>query len=804
MKKSLLLAPASSISSALLVLYLMIPGQALSSASASAHISQQDGPSLTEVAPSSAPNDLDTTITISGAGFAQDLTDPQNPLLPEVWLGTEPLSGVTVVDAATLTASVLWGMEPGFYPLTVTNPDGSSANLTGAYTVTSGIGRWNGGDLFGGTVNHLLSKPGDANTLYAEAQGAGLFRSRDAGETWTFVNVACSGLGGSISIDLHHPDRLYIVRGHICQSDDEGDTWSVGSNQWPDGRQMSEAQVFVSPLNAQLLFLGSAIHADGTMDALGLSRSTDDGATWNIVSDLEGISIRTLAFHPSDAQKMALGTSTGRVYESSDGGAHWNEMTKPDIADIGLIVYNPFAATDEVWLSGFADTSATGIVKSVDAALSGWKSVAPANVTNAKSIHFTSATSIYLALPWSGGYRSSDDGKTWLSFGPSTGGYDFAFDPSDPDVVYMGDTQFGIWKTTDAGSTWEVKNHGLSGLIASSIEADPADLTHVYATVNGWDGIFRSIDSAAHWEFVPVSGSTNLRQIRVDPSNSQHIYLAGDSGFYTSLDAGETWTQSDVFLNYDGMPISFQIDPFQPGHFLIGFWSIHVPNSGSLYQSTDFGLTWDSVAVAPSLGDIRGIAFDPIHEGRLYLTTSATGIYRSLDHGENWTRIASDVGGMDSTYSIAIATHPSSMVIVAGSDGDYRSTDGGDTWVKTGCSVNGWVIGGGAQLLFIDGDSTRLFVATFYRLYHSVDGADTCPIAPGALGHLRTTALAYGGSGDQTILYAATTGGDMGAAGAQSFHPAQLSSTAQPNVLPPGIYRYVQHTWRSYLPSLMR
>ena len=86
-------------------------------------------------------------------------------------LGATPLTSVTLVDATTLTATVPWGIAPGTYDLTVTDPDGGSGSLSGAFTVGAGIGQWNPGDLFGGQMQQLLMKPGDPSTLYATAYG---------------------------------------------------------------------------------------------------------------------------------------------------------------------------------------------------------------------------------------------------------------------------------------------------------------------------------------------------------------------------------------------------------------------------------------------------------------------------------------------------------------------------------------------------------------------------------------------------------------------------------------------------------
>jgi len=416
-------------------------------------------PTVTAIDPSSAFNDLDAPVTITGTGFTTDAGTP-----PTVSLGDTALTNVVWVDSNTLTATVPWGMNPGVYSLTVVNPDGGTGSMAGAFTVNPGIGQWNSGNLFGGSASQILLKPGDPNTVYVMASGVGLFRSRDAGENWKFISNDWGNV--DFVVDPHRPSRLYFERYNgLYRSDDEGDTWTMVFDKWPDGRLYGAGQVHVSPHNAQLLFFSSTGgHGSG---ARGLIMSTDSGANWNIISDMEGIPVRTLAFHPSDSQKMVLGTSDGRVFQSTDGGAHWNPGNKPPIDDIGIITYNPFV-DGEVWVAGYFLLG--GLVKSGDGAFTNWINIIPYNSMSVGSIDFTSATSVYLANEWEGGYHSNDDGLSWASFGPSpTGGFDIAFTQDNLNVMYIGDDRYGIQKTTDGGQTWEVKNQGFTAMVSNSM-----------------------------------------------------------------------------------------------------------------------------------------------------------------------------------------------------------------------------------------------------------------------------------------------------------------------------------------------
>ena len=215
-------------------------------------------PTVAAIDPNSAPNDLDTPVIITGTNFAPT---------PTATLETVLLQDVTWVSMTQLTALVPWGMDPRAYVLTVTNPapGEASTTLSQAFTVTRGIGQWNSGDMFGGTVSQILLKPGDPNTVYALAGEVGLFRSRDAGETWRFISHEVGGHADFV-VDPHHPSRLYTARPPgLRRSEDEGDTWTVVFNRWPDGRWMGLGQVHISPHNAQLLFFSSAIDPDCTL-----------------------------------------------------------------------------------------------------------------------------------------------------------------------------------------------------------------------------------------------------------------------------------------------------------------------------------------------------------------------------------------------------------------------------------------------------------------------------------------------------------------------------------------------------------
>ena len=407
-------------------------------------------PTVSAVFPASAYNDIDTTVTIAGTDFA---AASAGTIVPTVTLGTTPLTNVAFVNDTALTATVPWGMDPGSYDLTVTNPDGGSGTFAGSFTVEAGIGQWNAGALYGGDVRQILMKPGDPDTLYAASYGVlGLFRSDDAGEHWALVSDQVVISNGRYAIDPLHPAWVYGFDLHgLWRSQDEGVTWTrLMPNKWPDGRDMAaqSPQVFVSPYedatHPQALFVGSCENygSTGTSGALGLIRSTDGGATWQIVQSLEGVSVQALAFDPNDHAHIVLVTSDMKVYTSSDWGATWTEvatsgLTADSLGLWGSVTYDPSGS--EVWIDSFAASG--GIFKSAASDLASWQDVSPGPGEGSSCLAFTSDDSVYIPH-----YHSTDGGASWDSFGPSPwyGQGWVAVDPSDPDVCYIDNDAVGV------------------------------------------------------------------------------------------------------------------------------------------------------------------------------------------------------------------------------------------------------------------------------------------------------------------------------------------------------------------------
>jgi photosystem II stability/assembly factor-like uncharacterized protein len=745
-------------------------------------------PTVSAVDPVSGANDINASITVSGNGFVAT---------PTVSLGSTALTSVTWVNSTTLTATVPWGMDPSVYTFTVVNPDGGSATLTGVFTVTQGIGKWNPGDLFGGQMQQLFMRPGDPNTLYATAYGViGLFRSTDAGEHWAFVSDKAWANNSEFAVDPLHPDWLYVFAPNgLMRSQDEGNAWTtLMPNKWPDGRDLQAyPQVYVSPYqdstHPQALFVSSCARyvIPEATGPKGLIKSTDGGAHWTIVPSLEGVPVQNIAFDPNDHSHMVLVTSDKGVYTSSDWGDSWTQVTTsgltPSTLGIGgSITYNPGGS--EVWIDATAQPVGGGIFKSAATDLTSWQDVSPSPGYGSWFLTFTSAGSVYISR-----FHSSNGGTSWDLFGPSPWyGYGaFIFDPTDPQTAYITNDAVGVQKTTDGGATWEPKVQGLTALSCTSMAVSPTDPLRVYAAFYGPLGIYRSLDGTSTWTFRPIPGASQLRRVLVDPFDSQRVYAGADTGFYTSTDGGDNWagTGWNLHPSSPGGLGDMAADPYHAGHLLASFGTGGAPRQ--LYSSTDYGASWQAVDVNPGPGVQwpHCIAFDPATPGTVYFATN--GVYKSTDSGATWQRIDDPKQpGMATTGDIAIATHPQHIVTVEGQSGQfYRSVGGGATWQKAKSTESGGVD------VFVDGDSTRLYRATAQGLFFSSDAGDTWERAAGVIGQVETTALGYANTNGHTIIYAATNGGQAGTVSSTTAGARATSRAAATKMVDAGVYRYV-------------
>ncbi len=245
----------------------------------------------------------------------------------------------------------------------------------------------------------------------------------------------------------------------------------------------------------------------------------------------------------------------------------------------------------------------------------------------------------------------------------------FAVDPAKKSTYYVASASGGVWKTTNAGTTFDPIFDDQGSFSIGAIALDPKDSNVVWVgtgelnsqrSVSYGDGIYKSVDGGKSWKKVGLEKSEHIARIVIDPRDSNVVYVAaqgplwgpgGDRGLYKTTDGGKTWKNVLTISENTGITDVAQ-DPSDPDVLYAASYQRrrHVwtlidggPES-ALYKSTDGGVTWNKLKNGlPSvdMGKI-GIAISPVDNNVIYATIEAAegkgGIFRSRDRGASWEK----------------------------------------------------------------------------------------------------------------------------------------------------------------------
>ena len=757
----------------------------------------RQAPAVTEVDPESAPNDLDTPIVITGSGFVDGAT---------VLLNGTSLDDVEWVSSSAVKATVPWGMDPGVYTLTVTNPGDQSGSLPSAFEVEPGIDVWNEGHLYGGEVNQVVINPVTPTTVYAVSYDVGMFRSQDAGENWTFK--VPGGVGGvkDLAIDPLLTNRLYMFAPwSLHRSDDEGDTWisldTEGEMPYPHPT------------------ISGTVYASSQWDGGGLWKSTNRGQTWvtktNGLTDTEVVA---LAFHPTDPLTMVVGTQNGNLFRTTNGGDLWAHASQP-VQCVQDLAFNPFGG-HELWASDCCFSESPTTFKSTNSDYTAWTNVAdPVGSMPSRYIVFppvawgnTYTETVYASDCWASAYKSTDSGDSWDTFGPEAGSVDITLHPTDPDIIYTSSFWEGVYNTTDGGTTWRVVDRGITAFFPDQMATVPDRPDVVYGTALRPGGIFKATRGGETWHFLQITETGHFESVLADPFTSTRVYAAGAGAggpgvqVHISSDEGQTWpTYSDLaapaqYSDYVHSEPVLKADPSLPGTLLaaVRHMRFGVPgfNAGSIYRSTNYGDHWTLIDVGHEISPVIDMAFDREVTSMVYAATGAwdegSGIWRSADSGQNWERVGASLPALDYVDSLTVEPGPPYRVFTWRQSGDesvrglYVSENHGVSWAKADASPD-WLFVN--QILCTEDRPSLLYAASNDGLYRSRDGAQTWDgweRASGSLGRIPVYSLAQVATDDRVVVYAGTTGGYVENVSIEAHALAGTSGT----LVRAGVYRY--------------
>ena len=252
---------------------------------------------------------------------------------------------------------------------------------------------------------------------------------------------------------------------------------------------------------------------------------------------------------------------------------------------------------------------------------------------------------------------------------------DIAIDPKNPNLWYVAVGSGGVWKTNNAGTTWDPIFDKYASYSIGCVTIDPNNNNHIWVgtgeNVAGrhagfGDGVYFSSNAGKSFKNMWLKKSEHISKIAIHPEDSQTIFVAsqgpmwsmgGERGLYKSTDAGATWKNvlaggdytgvTDVVINPDNPEIMFAAT-YQKHRTV---WALMAggPESG-VHRSTDGGETWSEVGGIP--GGDKGkisLAISPQNSEVVYATVELPqrtgGFFRSEDGGVNFKKMSDYVGG---------------------------------------------------------------------------------------------------------------------------------------------------------------
>ena len=290
------------------------------------------------------------------------------------------------------------------------------------------------------------------------------------------------------------------------------------------------------------------------------------------------------------------------------------------------------------------------------------------------SFAFLSIATLLVLLPVSQATETVDaellDVMQWRMIGPYRGGRVMTVTgvPDKPQLYYMGSTGGGVWKTEDAGISWENISDGYFNVgTIGAIAVAESDTNVIYVgtgeksirgvTTSHGDGVYKSTDAGKTWAHIGLPNAGQISRIKIHPQNHDIAYVgvqgqiwgpSEERGVYRTTNGGESWEQVLKVDSKTGAT-DLRMDPTNPRILYASMWEhgrkpwfiLSGGRAGGIFKSTDGGETWKKLTngLPEFIGKI-GVDVSASNPDRLYAIVEALpeegGLYRSDDGGETW------------------------------------------------------------------------------------------------------------------------------------------------------------------------
>jgi photosystem II stability/assembly factor-like uncharacterized protein len=676
----------------------------------------------------------------------------------------------------------------------------SAVQASAAEETETDSGPWHGltwrsiGPYRGGRALAVSGVVGNTHTYYFGGVGGGVWKTSDGGLTWNPVTDKTKDMSasiGAIAVAPSDANIIYAGTGEACirgniiagngvyKSTDAGKTWSY------TGLRDTAAigRLIVHPTNPDIAFVAALGHPFGPNAERGIFRTTDGGRTWTKVlykdENTGGIDI---VFDPTNpnilfaglwqARRSPWGMDSGGpgsgLYRSTDGGATWKHLEKHGLPDgtIGRIgVAVAYASGNRVWALIEADKG--GLFRSDDGG-DNWTLVNSDRQYRQRAFYYThlfadprSADAVIILN--TGMYRSIDGGKSFRAIRtPHGDNHGFWVDPHDPDRM-IESNDGGANVSTNGGASWTTQGnqptaqfyhvvadnrfpyhvygsqqdntsvgiataserggidrpewHPVGGGESGYIAPDPRDPEIVYAGSYGgeitrYDHHTGQEKNITPWPINPIGAAAADQKYRFQwtepivfsPHDPNTLYFAAQVLFKTT-NAGTSWeiispdlTRNDKSKQGpSGGPITkdntgievydtiFSVveSPLQKGLIWAG------SDDGLLHLTTDGGKNWSNITPKnmPEWATVTMIEASPFSAGTAYVTAErhrlddfAPYIFKTSDFGKSWTAITNGIPAGTYTHAVREDRKRKGLLYAATEKGIYASFDDGGNW----------------------------------------------------------------------------------------------------------------------------
>jgi photosystem II stability/assembly factor-like uncharacterized protein len=369
---------------------------------------------------------------------------------------------------------------------------------------------------------------------------------------------------------------------------------------------------------------------------------------WQVLGP-DGGDARSLAYDAHNPDHVYLGTSTGQMFVSNDGGHNWSRLAHLGGDDYVLdhIVVDPQNA-DRVYVSAWSTSSQEvgEVFRTTDGGHT-WQTLPAMHGKSTRAMAmFPGNSNVLVAGSLNGVYRTNDGGNTWEHLSSNSSEIknieSIAIDPKDPNTVYAG-TWHLAWKTSDAGATWQHINKGMiddSDVFSVIVDHDNPQVVFASAC----SGIYKS--ETAGNQFSKIQGipftARRTRVLKQDPTNENIVYAGTTEGLWKTMDLGKSWKRvsgPEVVVN------DVFVDPRDSNHVLIA------TDRSGVMASTNGAATWETSNHGYAHRYVSALLADNQNASTFYVGVvndrEYGGVFYSRDNGQHWSQKSAGLGGRD-------------------------------------------------------------------------------------------------------------------------------------------------------------